>query len=143
MNTLRAARLLAASLLASMTLGGCAKTGARRGWASFATPEAGVEAFVNALRENDRAKLRAILGPEFDALLKPGDEVQASNEREAFLGAYDRHHELVSTQPDTMTLEVGIARWPLPIPLVRRDGTWQFDAATRHRRAGHAPHRTQ
>lgn len=129
MNTLRTVRLLAAPLLASMILGGCAKqepvaTG------QFATPEAGIEAFVNALRENDRAKLNVILGPESDVLLKAGDEVQASNERKAFLGAYDLHHELVSTQPDTMTLEVGAARWPLPIPIVHRDGSWQFDAAS-------------
>jgi len=130
MNTLRATRLLATVLLATvfLTLEGCAKQQpVVEG--HFATPEAGVEAFVTALRANDRAKLRAILGPESDALLNSGDEVQARKEREVFLIAYDRQHELVSTQPDIMTLEVGYARWPLPIPIVRRDGSWQFDSA--------------
>lgn len=130
MNAVRVNRLIAALLVAAFipSFSGCAKqqpveTG------RFATPEAGVEAFVAALRQHDRTKLRGILGPEADALLNAGDEVQAAREREAFLLAFDQHHDLVSTQPDIMTLEVGAGRWPLPIPIVRRDGSWQFDAA--------------
>lgn len=124
MNTLRACAL--AFVLAMV---GCAKQEPAAQMGRFATPEAGVEAFVKALREHDRAALRGILGPESDELLNPGDDVQAARERDAFLHAFDQQHDLVSNQPDVMTLEVGPGRWPLPIPIVKRDGSWQFDAA--------------
>ncbi len=130
MITLHMGRRVAASIFAicALAFGGCAKQQPAQ-MGRFDTPEAAVQAFVKALRADDRAALRGILGPEADALLDPGDEVQAAREREAFLHAFDQHHELVATQPDQMTLEVGAVNWPLPIPLVRRDDRWQFDAA--------------
>ncbi len=124
MNSMRAVLVCAA-----LAICGCAKQDSPAPAGRYATPEAGVEAFVNALRRHDRAELRDILGPEADALLRSGDEVQSARERETFLDAFDQHHELVSTRPDVLTLEVGAERWPLPIPLVKRDGSWQFDAA--------------
>src|SRR5262245_12633819 len=127
MNTLRAAMLLAVIvvILVALTAFGCAReTPVAAG--HFATPEAAVESFVAALRKHDSAKLRELLGPESDALLQSGDEVQAKRERTAFLSAFDEHHDLVGATPDIRTLEVGNSRWPLPIPIVKRDGGWQF-----------------
>lgn len=120
----------AASIVAAViALSGCAKQEAAARADHFATPEAGVEAFVNALRAHDRAALRVMLGPEADALLESGDEVQSARERETFLHAFDQQHVLVGNGPEMMTLEVGLERWPLPIPIVKRDGSWRFDAA--------------
>ncbi len=124
MNTLRV--VLACAVLA---LSACAKQEPVAQMGRFKTPEAAVDAFVNALRRHDRAALREILGPEADALLESGDEVQSTRERETFLHAFDQQHELVGASPDARRLEVGLERWPLPIPIVNRDGSWQFDAA--------------
>ncbi len=120
---------LALSGLVMPSLEGCAKQEATAHVGHFATPEDGMEAFVKALREHDREELRNILGPEADSLLESGDEIQAARERETFLHAFDQQHALVASGPDAMTLEVGPERWPLPIPIVKRDGGWQFDAA--------------
>ncbi len=131
MNSWRRALVCAWVVTGAMALilGGCAKKDTATQAGRFATPEAAVDAFVNALRQHDRAGLRDLLGPEADALLESGDEVQAARERETFLHAFDQRHELVNTAPDALTLEVGLERWPLPIPLVKREDGWQFDAA--------------
>jgi hypothetical protein len=124
-----AVRRVLSCAVAIVLAAGCARQEPAALAGRFATPEAGVEAFVKALRENDREKLRDILGPESDALLESGDEVQSARERRTFLHAFDQKHDLVSSGADAMTLEVGFERWPLPIPIVKRDDGWQFDAA--------------
>ena len=48
---------------------------------SFVTAEEAVGAFVAALRSNQEADLRAILGPGADRVLHPGDQVVSQFER--------------------------------------------------------------
>jgi hypothetical protein len=93
---------------------------------TFATPEAAVESLVGAMRAEDRAEVRTILGSEGQDLLRSGDDVADANAREEFLRLYDEKHRL--TQKDGVaTLEVGATEWPLPIPVVRDEKGWWFD----------------
>jgi hypothetical protein len=68
------------------------------------------------------------LGPGSEKLVRSGDPVKDRDEAHRFLDAYAERHSLVADGQDRMTLHVGTNDWPLPIPLVRRDGEWAFDS---------------
>ena len=93
---------------------------------TFNSPGDAAQEFAEAIRADDRARLTALLGPESAPLLNPGDTVQGGTERRIFLQAYDSVRVLVPSGPDAYILEVGEARWPLPLPIVN-DGGWKFD----------------
>jgi len=95
---------------------------------SFETTEAAVDALVAAMRQERPDLLQAVLGPGSASLVNSGDRVADQQARRRFLEAYDARHALIEAAPDRMTLEVGDNHWPLPIPLVRSAGRWQFDS---------------
>jgi hypothetical protein len=94
---------------------------------TFATPEEGVAALVDALRTDDRAALQAVLGPGSDDIIDSGDPVADKNAKDEFLKEYDAKSELVPVDDETRVLSVGQSEWDLPIPLIKRDATWSFD----------------
>jgi hypothetical protein len=133
MNTntmLRAPRLrVAAILLGLATLAACGKQPAQdnSSGTAFDTPEAAVSAFVAALEKADLARLQALLGPGSEELLNSGDTVQDASDRAEFLAAYKAKNSLADDGADRKVLVVGEQDFPLPIPLVQRDGKWAFD----------------
>jgi hypothetical protein len=127
---LRASRLGLVTMASSLLLAaGCAKQPAPQAAAAsgFDTPEAAVTAFVAALEKGDMAGLRALLGAGSEELLDSGDDVQDSGDRAEFLADYAAKHALAEEGADRRILVVGNDDWPMPIPLVRRDGKWMFD----------------
>ncbi|HUC11540.1 MAG TPA: DUF2950 domain-containing protein [Stellaceae bacterium] len=94
---------------------------------SFATPAAAVDALIAANRAKNLPELLAILGPDSPKLIDSGDAVADRNGRARFVVAYDTTHSLEREGPDTAILVVGREGWPMPIPLVRRQGVWRFD----------------
>src|SRR5262245_21558987 len=96
---------------------------------TFATPEAGVAALIDAVRKRDRAAVETVLGPGSRELLDSGDPVADAAARNEFLMAYDMKSNLVAVNDSTRSLQVGESDWPLPIPLIRRGSTWRFDLA--------------
>lgn len=94
---------------------------------TFASPEEAVEALVTALRSNDVNALEAIFGPGSRDLIMSGDPVEDQSGRERFLKFYDEKNRLEETA-DKVFLSVGDDDWPLPIPIVKRDALWRFDA---------------
>ncbi len=95
---------------------------------TFATPAAAVDALIAANRANDLRELLAILGPESAKLIDSGDPVADSGGRARFVAAYDEVHKLERDGRDKVILVVGREEWPLPIPLVRQQSVWRFDA---------------
>jgi len=95
---------------------------------TFPTPEVAVDALVAALRQNDEAALRAVLGPGSEGLIHSGDEVADREQREKFLAAYDAKHALAADALGRMVLSVGADDWPLPMPIVQSTGKWHFDS---------------
>ncbi len=125
-NTLRASRLRVAAILFGLVIAaGCAKQPASD--AAFKTPEDAVSALVTALQKNDVAGLQALLGPGSEELLNSGDAVQDASDRAAFLAAYESKHALSDDGADRKILVTGPDDWPMPIPIVKREGGWQFD----------------
>ena len=108
--------------------------GAAPAWAQeaqqpFPTPEAAAAALVEAMQNSDGAAVTAILGPELAALIEEqGDEANAAD-RERFLEAAQRATVLRPQGDDARILEVGLAAWPFPAPLVRTVDGWRFDGA--------------
>ena len=94
----------------------------------FATGERGVNAFVKALRENNKEELLAIFGTDANELVSSGDEVADRQRREMFVKAYDEQNS-IAPEGDKLVLIVGKNAWPFPIPLVKQEGQWVFDTA--------------
>jgi len=94
---------------------------------SYATAEEAAAALAAAARTHNLTALTAVLGPDSGKLLSSGDRY-ADQEREArFAAAYDEKHTLVALAEGRMQLDVGKDDWPMPIPIVQKDGRWLFD----------------
>ena len=100
---------------------------ATAGQKSFASPEAGIVALVEAVKVNDQPMLLAVLGPHGEKLISSGDAVADRQRREAFLKAYDEANKLVLEGDAQATLVIGKDEWPMPIPLVKSKDGWRFD----------------
>jgi Protein of unknown function (DUF2950) len=96
----------------------------------FETPEAAVQALIEAATAGDTKKLVRLFGKEAKPLVDSGDPVADKNSRDAFVQDYNAANSLDKSQPDMVTLEVGPDKWPFPIPLVQEDGSWFWDGAT-------------
>jgi hypothetical protein len=125
-NTLRthAPRFVLVALGVAL-LAGCARKAEQD--TAFNTPDEAVTAFVTALEKYDMPRLKALLGPASEALLQSSDPVQDKGDREQFLSAYKAKHSLADDGADRKILVVGNEDWPMPIPIVKRDGKWAFD----------------
>jgi hypothetical protein len=61
--------------------------------------------------------------------MSSGDAVADQADHEWFVSAYRAKHSLNADGADRMVLSVGEDAWPLPIPIVKRDGKWYLDGA--------------
>ena len=132
MNTIRKRSWtrIAAAFIALAFVAGCGKpAGKTANETAFATPEEAVEAFVVAAKVNDVARMQALLGPGAEEIVASGDSVADQNARADFIAAYEAKHSLADEGTDTKTLVVGENDWPMPVPIVKRDGKWVLDGA--------------
>jgi len=95
---------------------------------AFRSPEDGFAAFAAAMRAHDERALLRILGTAGRRLVRSGDPGVDRDVRERFTAAHDEKAEILRPAPNRAVLQLGADGWPLPIPLVRRDGSWRFDA---------------
>jgi hypothetical protein len=96
---------------------------------TFASAQAAADAFVQAADSWDEAALNQILGPQGEDLISSGDPVQDKNIAAQFAGKA-REKTSVSVDPknpDRAILVIGNDNWPMPIPIVKRNGAWLFD----------------
>ena len=94
---------------------------------TFATPEAGFDALIQALRSDDRKALARLLGPGSERVVDSGDAEADREARSKFVAAYDAAHEIRLKDDSKAVLSVGTDDWPMPIPLVKRGSGWSFD----------------
>lgn len=93
----------------------------------FASPQAGVNALIIAVKDSDEPALRHIFGAEGSKLLSSGDTVEDAQSRSAFGTAYDEANKIVLVGESQATLVIGKDEWPMPIPLVKERAGWRFD----------------
>jgi hypothetical protein len=100
-------------------------SGAARAQARYPTPEAAADALVTAIRGQDEAALRTVLGKDFRNVLPTGHLTR--QDRASFLTAWDDHHEVRKEPDGRVTVMAGREGWTLPLPLVQEVGGWRFD----------------
>ena len=94
---------------------------------TFASPDEAAAAFVAAARKHDVKGLEALLGPDGPDVIESGDSVEDVAAVNRFLAAYDINSMLVPDSPEKTTWHVGPDDWTLPIPIIMKNGRWQFD----------------
>ncbi len=99
------------------------------GQKKFSSAEEASQALVAASQHNDETALIAILGSDAKEIVSSGDPAEDAQNRENFVRRYQQMHRLVKEPDGTTTLYVGAENWPMPIPLVDKNGSWYFDTA--------------
>ncbi|MFJ4294076.1 DUF2950 domain-containing protein [Cupriavidus sp. NPDC089707] len=90
---------------------------------NFASPEAAMNAFGDAVATSDDDAMKALLGANYTLLIPPvGTEV-----RYKFLEAWSQSHAVRPDSADRVSIAAGKDGWTLPIPLVKTAKGWHFD----------------
>jgi hypothetical protein len=95
----------------------------------FSSPDAAVSALVAAGKADDIKALNSILGPGADQIVSSGDPVADNNARDNFVRRYQEMHRLAYDDQGRVIAYIGAENWPVPIPLVKKNGGWVFDTA--------------
>jgi hypothetical protein len=120
------ASLLISVLLVALTCGQTPAAGPKQ--KTFASPEEAVNALVGVLKAGDTKALGVIFGPGSKDLISSGDPVADKAARTRFVDDYEEKNRLEEAGTDKVVLYVGSHDWPFPIPIVKKDGLWHFDA---------------
>jgi hypothetical protein len=90
---------------------------------AYATPEAAMEAFGDALARSDEDAMKVILGADYHRYVpEAGAEI-----RYRFLAAWARSHAVKPEGDAKAAIAVGDDGWTMPIPIVRSAQGWHFD----------------
>ena len=96
---------------------------------AFSTPQEAAKALYSAARNHDEDAVVVILGPgSKDVVVWTDDPKLRGADMDEFVHKYEQMHRLVREPDQETTLYVGAENWPLPIPIVERNGKWYFDS---------------
>jgi hypothetical protein len=98
---------------------------------TFRTPEAAVDALVQATEAHDVARLDALFGPEYAAFRRSQqvDPALAELRFQQFTSRIEEFHSLAALDEGRYTLFVGADAWPFSMPIVGAGRAWRFDGA--------------
>jgi DUF2950 family protein len=96
---------------------------------TFATPKEAADALIQAAENFDLTALKEILGPDGEDLVSSEDPVRDKNNATAFAAkAHEKNDVAIDPKNSKRAvLSVGNDGFPLPIPLVKKQGSWSFD----------------
>lgn len=94
----------------------------------FASPEAAVKALAEAVKLKDVKSMEAIFGPGSTELVISGDPVSDRERYDRFIKLYEEKNRLQEESPEKVVLYLGNEDWPFPIPIVKKNALWRFDA---------------
>lgn len=97
---------------------------------AFATPQQAAEELINAAAAYNEAELMAIFGPDGEDFVSSADPVRDKNNAAAFAEEARAGHsvKMDPSNPNRATIIVGQEEWPLPVPLIKKNAKWYFDA---------------
>jgi hypothetical protein len=95
---------------------------------AFATPQEAAKALVEASRANDEAALRRLVEEGYAEVVLDSDDPAVAERRRRFAEGADRRLEYREDGADVVTLVVGFEAYAFPMPLVRSERGWSFDA---------------
>lgn len=97
---------------------------------TFPSAAAAADALYTAAKNHDENALLFVLGPSSrDIVVWTDDSADRYAQDDQFATKYEQMHRLVKEPDNETTLYVGAENWPLPIPIVERDGAWYFDCS--------------
>ncbi len=96
----------------------------------FATPQQAADDLIKAAAAYDVPELTALLGPDGEDLISSADPIRDKNYAAAFAqeAGVANTVKVDPAKPNLATIIVGQEQWPMPVPLVKRNGKWYFDA---------------
>jgi DUF2950 family protein len=97
----------------------------------FDSADAAAQAVIDGAEKHDGARLAAIFGPAGNAILSSGNPEQDRAEQSEFSRLAHEKHRLIADPRNSsrMILSIGEEDWPFPVPIVRSNEKWSFDAA--------------
>jgi hypothetical protein len=97
----------------------------------FDSVDAAAQALIDGAEQHDSARLAAIFGPRGTSLLNSGNAAQDWAEQSEFSHLASTKHQLIidPRNSNRVILSIGDKDWPFPVPIVRSDGKWSFDAS--------------
>jgi len=99
----------------------------QQGQKTFASAEEASQSLFAAAQSNDTKALLEILGPDGKEIVNSGDDNEDAQSRSMFVQHYQEMHRLVKEPDGSVTLYIGAANWPCPIPIVNKGSIWYFD----------------
>ena len=95
----------------------------------FESAQQAADALIQAAEAFDVAALKEILGPGSEDIVASQDPVQDKSRAVEFAAKAKEKHsvEVDPKNANSATLLIGNEEWPLPIPIVKRNGKWYFD----------------
>ncbi|HEX5491271.1 MAG TPA: DUF2950 domain-containing protein [Candidatus Udaeobacter sp.] len=99
------------------------------GQKQFNTAQQAADALVQVAGNFDAAAAKEILGPDSEDIVASEDPVQDKNRAEAFAAKAKEKMSIQTDKknPNEAVVLVGNDDFPLPIPLVKKNGKWFFD----------------
>jgi hypothetical protein len=94
----------------------------------FATSQDAMRALIDAAKTNDLDRQAAIFGREAYRQMLSGDKVEDAAEQRAFAAHLQKSAKLEKLNDVKYILRIGADDWPFPIPIVKDDNEWRFDA---------------
>ena len=122
------AALLTVTLFLAMSFLGVtpAAHGQAPAQSTYSSPDDAMQAVVTAAKARDRSALATIFGPDHEQLLS-GDEIEDANDLDDFAEAASESVQIQKVSDSKYTVLVGKNNYPMPIPIVQKDGKWIFD----------------
>jgi hypothetical protein len=98
---------------------------------TFSSAKEAADAFIQAAGSFDVSALDQILGPHGEDLIASEDSVRDKANAARFAAEAQEKTSVVVDPKNSSraTLVVGNEDWPLPIPIVKKNGMWLFDTA--------------
>lgn len=96
---------------------------------TFSSAKEAADALIQAAQSDNVAELKEILGSAGEDLVTSEDAVQDKNILNGFAAEANEKNSLAvdPKNPNRAVLVVGKNDWPMPIPIVKRNGKWLFD----------------
>jgi hypothetical protein len=97
---------------------------------AFDNPQQAAEALINSAGAYDVPGLMAIFGPDGKDFVASADPVEDKNNAGAFAeeARVKNSISIDPAKPNRATIVVGDEEWPMPVPLIKKNGKWYFDA---------------
>lgn len=94
---------------------------------TFPSVNEAIQSLYQAVQSNDEPAIAKILGGPTE-LTTSADPGQDKADRALFVQKYQEMHRLGREGDGSITLYIGAENWPFPVPLVKQNGAWRFDA---------------